>query len=107
MQALRGIDMKFLLDHLIKESGEERDFGCLTKPCCNLLCQLGVLMSESFSERIISADDLLVCAHRLHLQYDMIDKLIVLWISRKLVERVRKKYLSSIAFSESNESENI
>ena len=63
--------MKTLQDHMIKESGDERKFGCLPKMCCNSPLQLGALTSENFSERIISVANLLVNAHRLHLNDNM------------------------------------
>ena len=69
--------MKILLDHLIQESREERKFGCLPEMCSNSTYQLGTLTSERFSERMISLANLLLDTHRLHLNDDMIDKLIV------------------------------
>ena len=85
--------MKILLDHLIQESREER-FGCLPEICCNYPFKLGVLISESFSERIISTANPLVDIHRLHLNDDMIDKIIVLRMSKRFMERVRIKEFS-------------
>ena len=49
------ITMNILLDHMIKESGEERQFAHLPEMCWNYPVQLGELTSESFSERMISA----------------------------------------------------
>ena len=93
------IVMKVILDHLIQESGEDRQFGCLTEMCCNSPCQLGVLTSESFSERMIIAGNVLVDIHRLHLNHDMIDKLIVLRMNKRFIERIRsKKVFSSTIF---------
>ena len=83
--------MKILLDHLIQESVEERQCGCLPEMCCNCPCQLGALTSEIFFERMISTDNLLVDTHRLHLNDDMIDKLIVLHMNKRFMERVRSK----------------
>ena len=94
---LWGINMNILLDHLIQESREEYQFGCLPEMFCNCTCQLGVLTYKSFSERMISAANLLVDAHRLHLNDDMIDKLIILRMDKRFMERVRsKKVFSSI-----------
>ena len=86
-----GVNMKALLDHLIKESGEEHKFGCLPEMFYNSPCQLGVLNSESFSERMTSAANLLVDTHWLHLNDDMINKLIILCMNKKFMERVRTK----------------
>ena len=70
--------MKILLDHLIQESA---------------------LTSESFSEIMISAANLLVGIHQLHLNDDMIDKLVVLRMNKRFIERVRsKKVFSSVMF---------
>ena len=61
-----------------------------------------------FSERMASAANLLVDTHRLHLNDGMIDYLIVLKMSKKLMKRVRTKtFFSSVAFSKSNEGENV
>ena len=73
---LWGISMKVLLDHLMQESGEERKFGHLPEMCCNSPCQLGALTSDSFSERMISVANLLFDTCRLHLNDEMIDKMI-------------------------------
>ena len=59
--------------------------------CCNSPIQLGALTSEIFSERMISAANVLVDAHRIHLNDDMIDKLIVLRMNKKFIDRVRSK----------------
>ena len=91
--------MKILLDHLIQESGEECQFGHLPEMCCNSPSQLSVLTSESFSERIISTANLLVETHRLHLNDDMIDRIIVLRMNKRFMERVRSKNIfSSVMF---------
>ena len=93
---LLGIKVKILLDHLIQESGEELQFGCLPEMCFNSPCQLGVLTSESFSERMISIANLLVETHWLHLNDKMIDKLIVLRMSKRFMERVGSKNVFSL-----------
>ena len=91
--------MKIILDRLIQESGEERYFGHLSEKCCASPCQLGVLTSESFSSRMISVANLLVDTHRLHLNYDMIDNLIVSRMNKRFIERFRSKTLfSSVMF---------
>ena len=51
----------------MQEIGEERKFGIIPEIFCNLPCQLAVLTSKSFSERMISAANLLVGTHRLRL----------------------------------------
>ena len=43
-----SINVKILIDHVIKESGEERKFGCLPVVCRNPPVQLRALTSESF-----------------------------------------------------------
>ena len=88
---LWGINMKVLLDHLIQESGQERQFGCLSETCCDSSCQLGVLTSESFSKRMTGAANLIVDTHRLYLNDELIEKMIVLRMSKRFMERVRTK----------------
>ena len=68
--------MKIILDHLIQESEEEYQFGFLPEMLCDSPCQRGTLTSESFSERMISVANLLVDTHRLHLNGEIIDKMI-------------------------------
>ena len=85
------INVKNLQDHVIKESEEERKFGFLPETCCNFPLQLGALISESFSERMISAANLLVDTHRLHLNNEMSDKLIALRTKKKFIDRIRSK----------------
>ena len=102
--------MKVLLDHLIQESREERRFECLLEMRSNSPCQLGVLTSESFSYAIIITANILVGIYWLHLNDDMIDKLIALRMNKRFVEKVRsKKVFSSVIFGniESNESEKV
>ena len=55
----------------------------------NFLCQIGALMSESFSERMISAVNLLVDDNRIRLGHDFIDDLIVSRMSKRFMERAR------------------
>ena len=88
---LWGTNMKVLMDYLIEESGEEYKFGHLTEMCCNSPCKLGTLTSESFSERMKSVHNLLVNTHRIHLDDEMTDKIIVLRMSKRFMERVRTK----------------
>ena len=48
---------------------------------------------------MISADNLLVDTYRIHLNDDIIDKLIVLRMNKRLMERVRsKREFSSVMF---------
>ena len=96
--------MKILLDHVIKENGEKRKFGCLPETCCNYPLRLGVLTSGSFSERMISAANLLVDAHRLHLNDGMIDKFIVFHVNKKFMDRIRSKNAISAMHFEKIES---
>ena len=81
--------MKILLDRVIKESRNERQFVHFPKMFCNSPIQLGALTSEIFSEMMISADNLLVGAHRLYLNDEMIDKLIALRMNKKFMDRVK------------------
>ena len=91
--------MKLLLDHAMKESEEEHQFGYLPEMCCNSPVQLGALTSESFSKRMIITANLIVDTHRLCLNNDMINTLIVLRMNKKFMDRVRSKnILSSMMF---------
>ena len=98
--------MKTLLDRMIKESREECKFGVLPEMWCNSPLQLGVFTSESFSERMISAANLLVDTHQLHSNDEMVDKLIALRVNKKFIYRIRSKNaISAMQFEtiESNE----
>ena len=88
--------MKTLQDHMIKESGEERKYRFLPEMCCNHPLQLGALTSESFSERFISVASLLVDAHRLRLNDEMIDEIIASHMSKKFIDRIRSKNAISV-----------
>ena len=58
-----------------------------------------MLTSESFSERMISAANLLFDTHQLYLNDNTRDKLNVLLMNKRLMERVRsKKFFSSAMF---------
>ena len=70
--------MQILMDHSIEESGEHRKCGYLPDVCCNSPCQIGELASDFFSERMISAANLLVDTYRIRLGHAHIDKLIFL-----------------------------
>ena len=73
-------------------SGSERKLGCLPEICTKSPVQLGFLTSEIFLERMISSTTLLVdTAHRLKFNDDMIDKLIVLRMNNKFMDRIRSK----------------
>ena len=91
--------MKINFDDLIQENGEERQFVYLPEIFCNSPYQLSVLNSESFSERMVSAANLLFDIHILHLNDDIIDKRVVLRMNKRFMERVRsKKFFSSVMF---------
>ena len=93
----------------MQESGDECEFGCLTEMCCNSPWRLGFLTSDRFSEIIASEANLLVDMGRLHLNDEMIEKIIVSRMRKRLIERVRtKKYFSPAMFGNdlSDESEN-
>ena len=81
--------MKSLLDYMAETSGPEIKFGCLLEMCTKFSVQLGALTSESFSERMTSCANLLVDANFLKFSDDMIDKLIVLRMSKKFMGRMR------------------
>ena len=53
---------------------------------------------------MVSAANLLTDAHRLHLNDDMIDKLIMLLIRKKLMDRIRNKNVFSITQFENIDS---
>ena len=91
----------FYTVNMIEKNGVTRIFGYLPEMCKNSPCQLGVLTSESFSERMISAANLLVTTHRLHLDHDHIDKMVVLRMDKRFMERVpRKEAFTSITFKD-------
>ena len=96
---LWSVNTKILLDHMTEVSGEERRFGCLLETCSNSPVQLGALTSESFSERMMSAANLLVHTHRLRFGDDMIDKLIALRMNKKFMDKIcSKNVFSTIQF---------
>ena len=67
--------------------------------CKNFPCQFGALTSESFFERMISAANLLLDTHCLHLDHNHIDKMVVLRMHKRFMKRVRlKEAFTSIAF---------
>ena len=91
--------MKMLMNHLIEENREHRKFGYLPSVHKNCSCQLGTIASESFSERVLSAENLLADTHHTRLDHDNVDKMDVLWVSKRLMERVRREEaLTSISF---------
>ena len=59
--------------------------------CTNSPAQLGALTSESFSERMTSGANLLLDSCHLKFSDEMIDKLIVLRMSKKFIDRIRYK----------------
>ena len=79
------------MNRLIEESGEQRKFRHLPEMCYASPCQLGALTSESFSERIIIAVNLLVNTYRIRLDQGNTDNMIDLRTSKRLMERVRTK----------------
>ena len=72
---LWGSNMKTLMEHSIEENGEHQKFGCLPDFHSNSPCQLCVLTSESFSERMISVANILVDANLIRLDHDNINKI--------------------------------
>ena len=64
---------------------------CLPNVYSNYPCQLGASISQSFSERMISADNLLISTHRARLDHKIIDKMIFLCMSKRSMERARLK----------------
>ena len=59
--------MKTIMKHLIEAIGETRKFGCIPETRSNSPCKLGALTSESFSERMISAANLIFYVHQIRL----------------------------------------
>ena len=83
----------------MEENRECRKFGHLLETRINSLCQIGALTSESFSEQMISAANLLVDTHRIRLHCYNIDKMVVLHASKRFMERLRRKEaFTSIVF---------
>ena len=66
----------------------KEDSGVFLRCVPNLLCN-GALTSDSFSERMISNANLLVDPHRLKFGDEMIDKLVVLRMNKKFMDRLR------------------
>ena len=75
--------------------------------CCNNPPQLGTLTSEIFSETMASAANLFVDIHRLHLNDDMIDKLIALRVDKTFMDRFRSKNVVSSTMFDDVESNKI
>ena len=98
---LWGINMKALMDHLIEERGEEREFRHLPEVYCNSPCRLSESTSERFSERMINAANVLVDTHWLRSDDEHMHKMIALRMSKRFMERVRtKNSFSSVMFSD-------
>ena len=69
--------------------------------CKHSPCQLSTLTSEIFSERMISTLNLRIKTHRISLDYNDVDKIIVLRMNKKFMERVqRKEAFTSILFQD-------
>ena len=83
--------MKSLVENFVEESGECRKCGRVLDECSNSPCQLGALISGSFSERTISSANLLVDAYCACLDHDDIGKMVVLRVSKRLTETARRK----------------
>ena len=74
------------------ENGKNRKFGCLPGMLRNYHCQLDALKSEFFSERMISVANRLSDTQLILLNHNNIDKMVVLRISKRFLERARRKY---------------
>ena len=91
--------MKIVLENVTEVSGSERKFGCLPETCTKSPVQLGTMTSERFSERMTSSANLLVDTHCLKFGDGMIDKLIVLRMNKKFIDKIRSKStFSTITF---------
>ena len=102
-----SVNVKKLMEHVVEKNGDDRVFGHLPDMCKNLPCQLGALTSESFSERMISAANLLVTTHRLHLDHDTVDKMVVLRMNERFMDGMRRKEaFTSIRFKDVLAEEN-
>ena len=65
----------------------------------NSPCKLGTLTLESFSERVISTENLLAYTHCIHLDHNHVDKMVTLRMDKRFMERAwRKEAFTSIAF---------
>ena len=73
-----------------------QDFFCLPIMCKNSHFKLGTLTSESFSERMISAENILLDKNLLRVYHASVDNMVVLRINKRLMERARYKYALSL-----------
>ena len=80
-----------LLDYMAETSGPERKFGCLLEMCAKSPVNIGASTSKSFSERMMSCANLLADARRLKFGDDIVDKLIVLRMNKKSMDRMRSE----------------
>ena len=91
--------MKTLIERRIEENGEHRKVGYLPDMCRNSTSHLDALASESFSERVISAVNLLVYFHHIHLDHDDADKMVTMRMSERIINRVQlEEMITSISF---------
>ena len=95
------MNTKTLMEHSMEENGEHKKFSYLPDMHRNYPYSFGALALESFSDWMISASNLLVYAHRTRLDHGGIDKMVVLWMSKMLMERVRREEaFTTIAFQD-------
>mmetsp|Transcript_14675 Transcript_14675/g.16784 ORF Transcript_14675/g.16784 Transcript_14675/m.16784 type:complete len:103 (+) Transcript_14675:170-478(+) len=85
------LPMKPVLDSMEKERIAREDiFGYLPIRCKSAPCQLGALCAQSFAERMISAGNLLITKKRTLMNDELINKLIVLRMTKTFMEYTRR-----------------
>ena len=87
---LLKIELKPLMDE-INELSKEREncFGCLPLMASSSKCQPGALNAQSFSERIKSVANPMTTKNRLHLEPELMDKLVTLRMNKRFIATVR------------------
>ena len=88
---LWGVNVKLVLEYVTKLSGSGQKFRHLPEMCTKSSVRLGDLNSESFSERMTSSANLLVNTHHLKFGDSVIDKLTLLRMNKKIMDRMRSK----------------
>ena len=89
---LMSLNMSPVMANLMRYS-ETHDgaFGYLPLMCKSSPCQLGALNSQAFAERMISGANLIITKKRTRLDDELLEKLIVLRMNKKYIEKQREK----------------
>ena len=89
---LMSLNMSPVMANLMRYS-ETHDgaFGYLPLMCKSSPCQLGALNSQAFAERMISGANLIITKKRTRLDNELLEKLIVLRMNKKYIEKQREK----------------